>query len=106
MLDKKETKLLLKTLGYIKCFNTFKKKYEPDNKENKIKIVQQLQVDRYTKSVLASVKSKSIIYSHYNIKDIAIALNRTVSDAKHITKILRSKTKNESVSDKTTTNQN
>lgn len=97
MLDKKETKLLLKSLGYIKYFNTFKKWYEPDNKENKIKIVQQLKVDRYTKSVLASVKSKSIVYSHYNIKDIAIALNRTVSDAKHITKILRRKN-NESVS--------
>ena len=97
MLDKKETKLLLKSLGYIKYFNTFKKWYEPDNKENKIKIVQQLKVDRYTKSVLASVKSKSIIYSHYNIKDIAIALNRTVSDAKHITKILRRKN-NESIS--------
>ena len=97
MLDKKETILLLKSLGYIKYLNTFKKKYEPDNKENKIKIVQQLKVDRYTKSVLASVKSKSIIYSHYNIKDIAIALNRTVSDAKHITKILRRKN-NESIS--------
>lgn len=101
MLDKKETKLLLKSLGYIKYFNTFKKWYEPDNKENKIKIVQQLKVDRYTKSVLASVKSKSIIYSHYNIKDIAIALNRTVSDAKHITKILRRKN-NESVSSENT----
>lgn len=101
MLDKKETKLLLKSLGYIKVFNTFKKKYEPDNKENKIKIVQQLKVDRYTKSVLASVKSKSIIYSHYNIKDIAIALNRTVSDAKHITKILRRKN-NESISSEST----
>lgn len=101
MLDKKETKLLLKSLGYIKVFNTFKKKYEPDNKENKIKIVQQLKVDRYTKSVLASVKSKSIVYSHYNIKDIAIALNRTVSDAKHITKILRRKN-NESISSEST----
>ena len=98
MLDKKETKLLLKSLGYIKYFNTFKKKYEPDNKEKKIKIVQQLKVDRYTKRDLASVKSKSVVYSHYNIKDIAIALNRTVSDAKHITKILRRKNNEKSVS--------
>ena len=106
MLDKKEIKLLLKSLGYIKVFNTFKKKYEPDDKENKIKIVQRLKVNRYTKSVLASVKSKSIVYSHYNIKDIAIALNRTVSDAKHITKILRRKDNEKSISSESPKSQN
>ena len=102
MLNKKEIELLLKSLGYIKVFNTFKKKYEPDDKESKIKIVQQLEVDRYTKSVLASVKSKSIVYSHYNIKDIAIALNRTVSDAGMITKRLRSKNQDEDINSKAT----
>lgn len=106
MLDKKEIELLLKSLGYIKVFNTFKKWYEPDNKESKIKIVQQLKVDRYTKSVLASVKSKSIVYSHYNIKDIAIALNRTVSDAKHIAKILRRKNNEKSISSESPKSQN
>lgn len=106
MVDKQDLNILLKFLGYKKRFKHYVKTYIPDDEQNNIKITQRLKVNLKTKSVLASLKNHSVIYSHYNIKDIAIALNRTVSDAKMITKRIRSKTKNESVSDKTTTNQN
>ena len=87
LFNKEKVKLWLKDNRYKKSTlnkTIYYKKYTD-------RVIQRLCVNR-KKGVLASVVIKDDgIYSHYQLKDVTIALNRVVADSKELLKAIHSK---------------